>query len=99
MKIISNHDSDVMALLAVHGCGGRLDIVRGPRLDFDETEHVSVPPDEINFPMMSCAAEVACDHDVTATSQVEVCVFLAAPSGAKMSGGSLRACVFRGNPI
>jgi hypothetical protein len=72
----------------------------GPRLDLDETEHISVPPDEINFSMMPCRTEIACDHDVTAMPKIEVSVFLAAPSGAKI-GRPLRVLhrILTGNAI
>jgi len=38
--------------------------------------------------MMSRCAEIACHHDVPAPPQIEICIFLAAPS-SDLVGGSL----------
>ena len=72
-------------------------MVRG--LDFDETEHVLVPADQINFSMMPRRAEIARDHDVAAATKVEVGVFLAATAGAKVGGTEITGPLAYCDPI
>src|SRR5216683_3885688 len=95
-QIVANHHPDVVALLAVYGCGGKFYIAGCTSFDFDKAEHVLIPADQVNFSMMPWRAEVAGNHDVSATAQVEVGVLLTAPAGALMGGRILR--VFRGGP-
>jgi len=53
-------------------------------LNFDEAENIFVPADQVNFSMMPGGAIVARDHYVTASPQIEICVFFPASSNAKM---------------
>src|SRR5260370_17874732 len=94
--IVANHTPDVVALLAVYGCGGKFYIAGCTSFDFDKTEHVLIPADQVNFSMMPWRAEVAGNHDVSATAQVEVGVLLTAPAGALPGGPILRG--FCGQP-
>jgi hypothetical protein len=61
-------------------------VVRSTSLDLDETEHVLVPADQINLPMMPRRAEVSRHHDVSAPAQIEISIFLAAPAGGLVGG-------------
>jgi hypothetical protein len=73
-----------VAFLAVHRSSGRFHVARSPRFDFDKAEDILVPSDQINFAMVPRRAKVARNYDVSASAQVEVGVFLAAPPCALM---------------
>jgi len=76
-----------VALLAVHSRKGGFDVMRGSGFHFDETQHVLVPANQVNLPMMPRCAEIPCHHDVPAPAQIEVGVFFTAPTGALVRGG------------
>src|SRR5438045_9316525 len=86
IKKIANHRADCPPFLAMYGGGSRFHVTRGARLHFDEAQHLPVPADQINFPMMARGTKVACDDDVSASPQIEISFFLAATSGHLMSG-------------
>src|ERR1700746_3039949 len=85
-KIVANYNADRPALLAIHRRLCRLNIVCGAGLDFDETKHVFVPPDEINLSMMPCRTKIPRHHHLTTPPQVEISIFLTATAGAVMRG-------------
>jgi hypothetical protein len=63
---------------------GGLYIVRGAGLDLDEAEHVFVPTNQVNFSAAAWGAEIARNHYVAETAEVEICVLLAATAGVEM---------------
>ena len=85
--------------MLIDGGFGRLHRVRGPSLHFDETEHIFMPADQIDFSAAAGRAEVSGDHDVSAAAQIEVCVFFTAPASVEMGRARLRGRHFVGEPI
>ena len=77
--------SDLFEVVAwpieIHRGRSGLHVACGAGFDFDETEHVFVPANQINFPMMPGGPKIARDHDVAAAPEVEIRVFLATPAG------------------
>jgi len=76
--------SDVTFFLLVHRCLGRLDVVGGARLHFDEAQDVAVPANQVNFAVGVRRTVVAGDHDVAESTEIEVGVFFAALTGKEM---------------
>lgn len=76
---------EVVTLLAIDSCSGGFYVTRAG-LDFDEAEYVFVPRDEIDFSVVAWGAEIACDHDIALTPQLEVGCFLATAAGTLVRG-------------
>ena len=73
-------------------CGfGGLHVVLGAGLDLDETQGVIVPANQVDFAATVGRTKIAGDHDVSASSKIEIGVFFATPSRAQV----LRAIVRR----
>src|SRR5258707_9332988 len=82
---------DLVAFLPVN-CGfGGLHVVLGAGLDLDETQGVIVPANQVDFAATVGRTKIAGDHDVSASSKIEIGVFFATPSRAQV----LRAIVRR----
>src|SRR5438477_11606662 len=83
---ISNHRADCTAFVAIYGGGSGFHVTRGARLYFNEAQNFPIPADQIDFPMMPRGAKVARDDDVSASPQIKISFFLAAPPGHWMGG-------------
>src|SRR5258705_13963634 len=86
-KIVANYNADRAALLAIHRCLCRLNIVCGAGFDFDKAKHILVPSDQVNLSMMPGSAKIPSHHDVSAPPQIEKSIFLTATAGALVGGG------------
>ena len=68
--------------MAVYGGFGGLEIACCPGFHFNDTQHVPIPADEIEFAAMVGGAIVAGDDRIAAPAKVKISVFLAAPARA-----------------
>ena len=87
------------AFVPIHGGFGGLYVVGGAGLDLDETEHVLVPADQVDFAAPVGRAKIAGNHDVAVSPQVEVGVFLASPAGAEVFSDVVRRQGTAGDPV
>src|SRR5579863_331863 len=85
-KIIAGHRGQRALLVAVNRSFGGLHVVGGARLNLNKTEHIAVPPDEIDFSAMVRRAVVASDHDVSRAPQMKISGLFTAATGYLMSG-------------
>ncbi len=90
-QVFAGNGKELLAFLPVN-CGfGGLHIVCGAGLDLDETQGVIVPANQIDFAATVGRTKIAGDHDVSASSKIEIGGFLPSLSGAQV----LRAIVRR----
>src|SRR5579862_6221208 len=83
-QIFTGHCGKLTLLLVVDGRFGRLYVASGPGLDFNKTEDVFVPANEVDLPSTMGRAKVTGNDDVAQFAQIEVGIFLAAASGKLM---------------
>jgi hypothetical protein len=83
---MTNYSPEVVTLFSVYRGFRRLYVPRRPRLDLNEAQHLFVPADQVNFPVMASRAVISCDHYISASPQIEIGVFLSAPASSQMSG-------------
>jgi hypothetical protein len=88
-QVIACDSGQCPLLVAIHGRFGWLDIASGARLDLDETQHILVPANEVDFSSVMRRPEISRHHYVSTTAQVKVRIFFASLTGALM----LRALV------
>lgn len=98
-KVIAGYGDECALLGAIHGSFSGFDVVRGASFDFDKTEHIFLPADQIDFSAMIGRAEIARDHYVSVTAQIKVSGFFAASADAEMIGGFFGRERVGGEPV
>src|SRR5258708_9271174 len=88
---LAGYVAEVALLFQVHRAFGRLYLSCSARLDFNETERVTVPAYEIKLAAAARTAVVARHNHIAHASQIEVGFVFAASTGVEM----LRAGLFR----
>ncbi len=77
-QVLARHFRDFPAFVPVHGCLGRLHILRCAGLNFNEAKNIAVPSDQIDFSPRASSAIVAGDHGIPELAEMKV-RFLFAP--------------------
>ena len=98
-EVIPGNRKQGALFVAIDGSFGRLHIVRGSSLDFDEAQHIFVPADKIDLAARMGRAEVAGDEDISAAAEVEVSVFFATAAGALVFRNFLRRKCVGAKPV
>src|SRR3954452_10141276 len=83
-QIFASYRYKFPAFVAVHCCFGGLHVTCRAGLDFDETQDVFVPGNQVDFPAADGRTEVMRNDDVSVSSQVKVRIFFPAPARAEM---------------
>jgi len=86
-KVLVGHCGQSTLFVAIHCRFGGLYVARGARLNFDKTQDILVPPNQVDFSPSTRRPKVARHHHVPQTPQVEVRIFLAPPPRPLMHGG------------
>jgi len=83
------HSRQTVLLVTVHSRFGGLYVVGGTCFHFDKTQYIFVPANYVDFSPPARRAKVTRHHHVSQASQVEVRIFLPAPSRPLMHGSSV----------
>ncbi len=81
VKVLAGHGDELALFFAIDGEMRGLDVASGARFDFDETERVSFPGDEVDFSAAPRRTEISGDDDIAELTEMEVGDFLAALPG------------------
>jgi len=63
-QVLPRHQRHFSSLVIIDRCLWGLDIARGPRFNLHKTEHIAVPPDQVNFATAARRAVVSGDDNV-----------------------------------
>ena len=87
------------ALVPINRGFGRLHIAGSAGLDFDKTEDLLVPADQVDFAAPVGCAKIPGNHHVSQLPQVEIGVFLASAAGAEVFSAAVRWQGPAGDPV
>lgn len=85
-KILTRQKPQLMLLLAIDGGFGRFDVMRRPRLDFNEAKDIPVPSDQIDIPSPPWRAKISRHHHIAQPAQMKVGSFFATPTSLLVRG-------------
>jgi hypothetical protein len=91
LQVIARHFRYFPPLVPVYGRLRRFHVARGARLHLDEADHIMIPGNEVNLSVAARRAEVARHDRVAELPQIEVSIFFATRSGAKMGRAFIRS--------
>src|SRR5271169_6185567 len=83
-EVLSCHRGHLAPFVPVHRRLWSLHIARGPRLNFNETKHIRIPSDQVDFPAAARRTKIARHHLIPQLSQMEVRVLLPMRAGPLM---------------
>jgi len=85
-EVLTGDGSQCALLVAIDGRPGGLHITRGARLNFNKTQHILVPTDQVDLSPATWRTEIPGHHHVAPAAQVEVRGFLAPPARTLVLG-------------